>query len=35
MDPMDLRRGIDTAVAAVIKDIANASKKVSTNAEIA
>src|SRR5260221_1475494 len=35
MNPMDLRRGIDMAVASVVKDIANASKKVSTNAEIA
>jgi chaperonin GroEL len=35
MNPMDLRRGIDMAVAAVVADIAMASKKVSTNAEIA
>jgi len=35
MNPMDLRRGIDMAVASVVADIAKASKKVSTNAEIA
>jgi chaperonin GroEL len=35
MNPMDLRRGIDLAVAAVVADVANRSKKVSTNAEIA
>jgi len=35
MNPMDLRRGIDRAVAAVVEDIANRSKKVATNAEIA
>src|SRR5688500_17754255 len=35
MNPMDLRRGIDMAVAAVVKDIEKVSKKVSTNAEIA
>jgi chaperonin GroEL len=35
MNPMDLRRGIDMAVAAVVKDIEKTSKKVSTNAEIA
>jgi chaperonin GroEL len=35
MNPMDLRRGIDLAVASVVGDIAKVSKKVSTNAEIA
>ena len=35
MNPMDLRRGIDLAVAAVVEDVAKRSKKVSTNAEIA
>jgi len=35
MNPMDLRRGIDMAVDAVVKDIQVRSKKVSTNAEIA
>ena len=35
MNPMDLKRGIDIAVAAVVADIKKASKKVSTNAEIA
>jgi chaperonin GroEL len=35
MNPMDLRRGIDMAVASVVADIAKASRKVSTNAEIA
>src|SRR5947207_8805231 len=35
MNPMDLRRGIDLAVASVVSDIAKVSKKVSTNAEIA
>ena len=35
MNPMDLKRGIDVAVAAVVADIKKASKKVSTNAEIA
>ena len=35
LNPMDLRRGIDMAVASVVADIAKASKKVSTNAEIA
>jgi chaperonin GroEL len=35
MNPMDLRRGIDMAVASVVADIAKVSKKVSTNAEIA
>jgi chaperonin GroEL len=35
MNPMDLKRGIDMAVEAVVKDIRNRSRKVSTNAEIA
>src|SRR6202049_1378581 len=35
MNPMDLRRGIDLAVAAVVADIAKRAKKVSTNDEIA
>jgi chaperonin GroEL len=35
MNPMDLKRGIDTAVDAVVKDIEKRSKKVSTNEEIA
>jgi len=35
MNPMDLRRGIDMAVAAVVVDLKKVSKKVSTNAEIA
>src|SRR6266478_994507 len=35
MNPMDLRRGIDLAVDAVVKDIQKRSKKVSTNDEIA
>ena len=35
LNPMDLKRGIDSAVAAVVEDIKKRSKKVSTNAEIA
>src|SRR5437763_9850940 len=35
MNPMDLKRGIDMAVEAVVNEIKNVSKKVSTNAEIA
>ena len=35
MNPMDLRRGIDIAVAAVIADVQSRAKKVSTNEEIA
>ena len=35
MNPMDLRRGIELAVASVVNDIKKASKKVSTNDEIA
>src|SRR3979490_352153 len=34
MNPMDLRRGVDMAVDAVVKDIEKRSKKVSTNDEI-
>ena len=35
MNPMDLRRGIELAVASVVNDIRKVSKKVSTNDEIA
>jgi chaperonin GroEL len=35
MNPMDLKRGVDMAVNAVVKDIEKRSKKVSTNDEIA
>jgi len=35
MNPMDLKRGIDKAVDAVVKDLAARSKKISTNAEVA
>src|SRR6202048_1766604 len=35
MNPMDLKRGIDLAVTAVVEDIKARSKKVSTNSEIA
>src|SRR5215470_12412878 len=35
MNPMDLKRGIDMAVDAVVEDIHKRSKKVSTNDEIA
>src|SRR6516165_10093061 len=35
MNPMDLKRGIDIAVTAVVKDIEKRSKKVATNDEIA
>src|SRR5512139_3250513 len=35
MNPMDLKRGVDKAVAKVVEEIKNASKKVTTNAEIA
>ncbi len=35
MNPMDLKRGIDLAVAAVVKDIAGRSRKVASSAEIA
>jgi len=35
MNPMDLKRGIDKAVEAVVEDLKSRSKKVSSNAEIA
>src|SRR6476660_2851546 len=35
MNPMDLKRGIDIAVTAVLKDIGNRAKKVSSSAEVA
>src|ERR671919_737544 len=35
MNPMDLKRGVDLAVAAVVEDIKKKSKKVTTNEEIA
>src|ERR1700675_532123 len=35
MTPMDLKRGIDIAVAAVVKDIEKRAKKVSSSAEVA
>ncbi len=35
MNPMDLKRGVDLAVVAVVKDLAKRSKKVSTAEEIA
>src|SRR3712207_5486558 len=35
MNPMDLRRGVDLAVAEAVKDLANQSKKVTTSEEIA
>src|SRR5262249_19679600 len=35
MNPMDLKRGIDLAVAAVVEDVQKRSKKVSTNEEVA
>src|SRR5260370_1187441 len=35
MNPMDLKRGIDVAVAAVVEDIKKRSKKISTNEETA
>ena len=35
MNPMDLKRGIDIAVEAVVEDIKKRSKKISTNEEIA
>ena len=35
MNPMDLNRGIDRVVEAVVKEIEKRSKKVSTNDEIA
>jgi chaperonin GroEL len=33
-NPMDLKRGIDTAVGAVVKELANISKKIKSNTEI-
>src|SRR5207244_4594759 len=35
MNPMDLKRGIDIAVEAVVEDVQKRSKKISTNEEIA
>ena len=35
LNPMDLKRGVDMAVDAIVADLAKKSKKVSTNAEIA
>ncbi len=35
MNPMDLKRGVDLAVAAVIEDVKSRTKKVATNEEIA
>src|SRR5471030_2688113 len=35
MNPMDLKRGIDIAVTAVLKDIQNRAKKVNSSAEVA
>ncbi len=35
MNPMDLKRGVDMAVEAIIADIAKRSKKIKTNAEVA
>jgi len=35
MNPMDLKRGVDTAVAAVIRDIEKRAKKVGSSAEVA
>ncbi|MBI5164620.1 MAG: chaperonin GroEL, partial [Magnetospirillum sp.] len=35
LNPMDLKRGIDVAVAAVVEDVKSRSRKVSSNAEIA
>ncbi|MGQ0675194.1 MAG: TCP-1/cpn60 chaperonin family protein, partial [Rhodospirillales bacterium] len=35
MNPMDLKRGIDLAVEAVVKDLKKRSKKISTSAEVA
>ena len=35
MNPMDLKRGIDLAVEAIVKDLASNSKKVTSNEEIA
>src|SRR5829696_6517163 len=35
MNPMDLKRGVDTAVAAVVRDIEKRAKKVGSSAEVA
>src|ERR1700758_229406 len=35
MNPMDLKRGVDKAVAKIVEEIKSSSKKVTTNAEIA
>jgi chaperonin GroEL len=35
MNPMDLKRGIDLAVAEVVKDLQNQSKKINTSQEVA
>src|SRR3954464_12173939 len=35
MNPMDLKRGIDQAVTAVVKDLEKQSKKINTSAEVA
>ena len=35
LNPMDLKRGIDRAVEAVVKDVQSRAKKIATNAEIA
>src|SRR6476661_2585215 len=35
MNPMDLKRGVDKAVAKVVEEIKNSSRKVTTNSEIA
>jgi chaperonin GroEL len=35
MNPMDLKRGIDQAVASVVKDLESQSKKINTSAEVA
>src|SRR6202011_764512 len=35
LNPMDLKRGVDMAVEAVVEDLKKRSKKISTNAEIA
>ncbi len=35
LNPMDVKRGIDLAVEAVVEDVKKRSKKVSTNEEIA
>ncbi|MGE4218938.1 MAG: TCP-1/cpn60 chaperonin family protein, partial [Alphaproteobacteria bacterium] len=35
MNPMDLKRGVDLAVEAVVKDLTKRSKKIASNAEVA